>query len=368
MTSVRLVPSGHPLPKSISPSTDDGVGMASWPTHRRSCGAIVEDVTKTANEGTTAPHGGTEPTPAGATAIEVVGLAKHYGAAVAVDDLSFSVSYGRIVGFLGPNGAGKTTTLRTLLGLVSPTSGSATIDGHSYTDLPEPARTVGALLDGGALHPGRSGRNHLRALAVAAGISMHRVEELLSLVGLESAADRRAGAYSLGMRQRLGLAVALLGDPKVLVLDEPANGLDPEGIRWLRDLLTSLAAEGRAVLVSSHALAEVSQTVDDVVVIRHGRSVLQAPLEKLLAKHAASVHITGPDVGLLAEVLMAEGAHVVPYGPEIIVVHDRSEAEVLHAVSRHRFVVDKVSSVGPTLEKVYLELIGDPNGGPLCIV
>jgi ABC-2 type transport system ATP-binding protein len=182
-------------------------------------------------------------------AIEVVGLTKRFGPTMAVQDLSFSVAYGRIVGFLGPNGAGKTTALRALLGLLRPTAGAARVAGYRYRDLPDPAGTVGAAHDGGACHPGRSGRQHLRALARAAGVDEGRVEDLLGLVGLEAAADRRAGGYSLGMRQRLGLAVTLVGDPGILVLDEPANGLDPEGIRWLRGLLRSLAAEGRAVLV-----------------------------------------------------------------------------------------------------------------------
>src|SRR3984885_14142761 len=231
---------------------------------------------------------GTAPARRSGTAIEVAGLSKHYGTTAAVEDLSFTVAYGRITGFLGPNGAGKTTTLRALLGLISPTSGTVTIDGCPYAQLPDPVRAVGALLDGGALHPGRPARGHLRVLARAAGVPDRRAETLLSLVGLQAAAGRRAGDYSLGMRQRLGLAAALLGDPRVLVLDEPANGLDPQGIRWLRDLLTSLAGEGRAILVSSHALAEIAQTVDDVVVIRGGRSVVQQPLEQLLAQHAGS--------------------------------------------------------------------------------
>jgi ABC-2 type transport system ATP-binding protein len=180
-----------------------------------------------------------------AHAVEVAGLSKRFGPIVAVEDLSFTVDEGRVVGFLGPNGAGKTTTLRMLLGLVAPSAGGATVHGRPYLELDDPVHTVGSVLDGGMLHPGRSGRNHLRALARAAGIGDSRVEELLTLVALEQAANRRAGGYSLGMRQRLGLAAALLGDPRVLVLDEPANGLDPQGIRWLRDFLRGLAAEGR---------------------------------------------------------------------------------------------------------------------------
>lgn len=215
-------------------------------------------------------------------AVQVSGLRKRYGREVAVADVSFTIGYGRITGFLGPNGAGKTTTLRMLLGLIRPDAGTAMIAGRPYARLTSPARTVGALLDAAA-HPGRRGRDHLRALAAAAGIPRDRAEGLLASVGLEDAARRRTGSYSLGMRQRLGLAAALLGNPSVVVLDEPANGLDPQGIRWLRDLLRSLAAEGRAVLVSSHILAEVAQTVDDVVVISHGRTVAQAPLPDLLA-------------------------------------------------------------------------------------
>jgi ABC-2 type transport system ATP-binding protein len=218
----------------------------------------------------------------------VTGLRKKFGRVTAVDDVSFTVSYGRITGFLGPNGAGKTTTLRMILGLIRPDAGTAVIAGEPYAKLASPARTVGALLDAAAAHPGRSGRDHLRVLAAQAGIPGRRAGQLLERVGLAHAAQQRAGRYSLGMRQRLGLAAALLGDPEILVLDEPGNGLDPQGIRWLRDLLRSLAAEGRAVLVSSHLLAEVAQTVDDVVVISHGRTITQAPLAELLAARPGS--------------------------------------------------------------------------------
>jgi ABC-2 type transport system ATP-binding protein len=231
--------------------------------------------------GAAAGAAGRRPTASG-PAIEVAGLTKRFGRTVAVSDLSFTVSYGRITGFLGPNGAGKTTTLRALLGLIRPDAGNATIAGRRYRDLTNPVCMVGALLDAAAVHPGRSGRDHLRVLAAAAGIGDSTVDRLLERVGLAHAARQRAGDYSLGMRQRLGLAAVLLGDPGVLVLDEPANGLDPQGIRWLRDQLRSLAAEGRAVLVSSHVLAEVAQTAHDVVIISGGRSVEQAPLAGLL--------------------------------------------------------------------------------------
>jgi len=215
-------------------------------------------------------------------------LTKRYGPVTAVDSLSFEVGPGRVTGFLGPNGAGKTTTLRMLLGLTAPTSGAATINGVRYRDLPYPARTVGAALDNDCFHPGRSGAEHLRIMATAAGISRRRVPEVLELVGLAQDGRRRVGTYSLGMRQRLTLATTLLGDPGVLILDEPLNGLDPEGIRWMRDLLRELAGEGRTVLVSSHLLAEAAETVEDVVVISHGRLAAEGPVAELTA--AASAH------------------------------------------------------------------------------
>jgi ABC-2 type transport system ATP-binding protein len=228
-------------------------------------------------------------------AIESAGLTKRYGAVTAVDDLSFAVREGAVTGFLGPNGAGKTTTLRMILGLARPTAGSSTVIGVPYTQLDDPARTVGANLEVAGAHPGRSGRDHLRALAAMARIPYSRVDEVLRLVELEDAAKRRAGKYSMGMRQRLGLAATLLGDPQVLVLDEPANGLDPQGIRWLRDFLRAMAAEGRTVLVSSHVLAEVAQTVDDVVVIHRGKLVDQGPVGRLTAGGHVVVRTPRPD-------------------------------------------------------------------------
>jgi ABC-2 type transport system ATP-binding protein len=215
--------------------------------------------------------------------IEVHGLTKRFGPVLAVDRLSFSVHRGTIVGFLGPNGAGKTTTLRMLLGLVRPDEGTATINGRRYQDLPEPLHQVGAVLEASSFHPGRTARNHLRVQAMAGEADPSRIEDVLELVGLSRAAGRRVGKFSLGMRQRLGLATALLTDPDVLILDEPANGLDPEGVRWLRDLLRGLADEGTTVLVSSHVLAEVAQTVDSVVILDHGRLVAQSTLAELTA-------------------------------------------------------------------------------------
>jgi ABC-2 type transport system ATP-binding protein len=213
--------------------------------------------------------------------IEVRGLTKRFGPVLAVDQLSFAVEPGEVVGFLGSNGAGKTTTLRMLLGLVRPDAGTATINGSSYPDLPEPLHQVGAVLEASSFHPGRTARNHLRVQALAGEADPSRIDDVLELTGLTDAADRRVGGFSLGMRQRLALATALLTDPELLILDEPANGLDPEGVRWLRDLLRGMAAEGATVLVSSHILAEVAHTVDSVVILDRGRLVAQSALADL---------------------------------------------------------------------------------------
>jgi ABC-2 type transport system ATP-binding protein len=242
--------------------------------------------------------------------LTVESLTKEFGSVRAVDDLSFTVAPGRVTGFLGPNGAGKTTTLRCLLGLVSPTSGRTLIAGRAYRDLPDPTHTVGASLEASGFHPGRTARDHLRILARAGGVEPSRVDVVLDQVGLADAANRRAGGFSLGMRQRLALASALLGDPDVLVLDEPANGLDPEGIAWLRQFLRYLAAEpsptapeGRTILVSSHVLAEVEQTVDDVVIIARGRLVTAGSLADLVAGGDTYVLVRTPQSDQLGDAL-----------------------------------------------------------------
>jgi len=214
--------------------------------------------------------------------LSAVELTKRFGAVTAVDDLSFEVEAGSVTGFLGPNGAGKTTTLRMLLGLAEPTHGRALVFGRRFAELERPAARVGAVLEASDLHPGRTGRDHLRVLARAARVPLGRVGEVLTLVELGDVADRRVAGYSLGMRQRLGLAAALLGDPELLILDEPGNGLDPEGVRWLRDFLREFADQGRTVFVSSHHLAEVAQTVDRLVIINRGRLVVEAPLRELV--------------------------------------------------------------------------------------
>jgi ABC-2 type transport system ATP-binding protein len=240
--------------------------------------------------------------------VDVRGLSKSFGAVKAVSDLSFSVEPGSVTGFLGPNGAGKTTTMRMLLGLERPDAGTATFDDKPYASLPEPVRTVGAVLET-AFHPARSGRNHLRVYCRAAGLPTSRADETLHQVGLADAGDRRAGTYSLGMRQRLGLGAALLGDPQILILDEPANGLDPQGIRWLRDFLRAFAAEGNAVLVSSHVLTEMAQLADEAIVISRGRLIRQAPLSHLASDSRELVVVT-PEAGRLAAALLERGLEV----------------------------------------------------------
>lgn len=233
------------------------------------------------------------------TTIVVDHLTKRYGAVTAVDDLSFTLEPGTVTGFVGANGAGKSTTLRMLLGLTHPTSGTVTIDGRRYADLHHPARTVGALTDPDVFHPRRRGRDALRVVAAASGVPSSRVDQLLELVGLGDSGRRRVGGYSMGMRQRLALAVALLGDPPVVVLDEPTNGLDPLGIAWLRSLIRSLGAEGRTVLVSSHQFAELGRTVDDLVVIDHGRLVARGPVSTLLDDTDRSGSLEDLFLGLL---------------------------------------------------------------------
>ena len=293
-------------------------------------------------------------------AIETVGLTKRYGSVTAVDDLSFSVREGAVTGFLGPNGAGKTTTLRMILALARPTAGHATVLGQPYARLDEPARAVGANLEIAGAHPGRKGRDHLRALAAMAGLPRSRVEEVLRLVELEDAAGRRAGKYSLGMRQRLGLAATLLGDPRVLILDEPANGLDPQGIRWLRDFLRGIAGEGRTVLVSSHVLAEVAQTVDDVVVIHHGRLVDEGPVARLTA--GGHVVVRSPRAVELLAALEAAGLAVSAHGDELVVDAD-DPAHVGDVAFAAGVPVHELTTRATSLEEAFLALTSDD--GPL---
>jgi len=291
--------------------------------------------------------------------IEVERLTKRFGSTLAVDDLSFSVAPGTITGFLGPNGAGKSTTMRAILGLVLPTSGSTTVLGRQYRELEMPLLRVGALLETFDAHPGRSGRNHLRVLAVAGGIPRSRVDEVLALVDLGAAGRRRVKGYSLGMRQRLGLAAALLGDPEVLVLDEPANGLDPQGIRWLRDFLRSLASEGRTILISSHVLAEVAQTVDDVVIIHRGKLVRHAAIAEVDALAAGSTTVRSPDADRLLELLVSAGLDARSVGEGRLEVMAPSE-QVGEIAASAGVVLHELSATRATLEEVFLELTGEP--------
>src|SRR4051794_253128 len=259
------------------------------------------------------------------------GLVKQYADVTAVDDLSFSVEPGRVTGFLGPNGAGKTTTLRMVLNLVTPTKGTATIGGRRYADLEEPTRVVGAVLEASAAHAGRTGRHHLQAACLATGLPLGRADEVLELVGLMPAADRTFRGYSLGMRQRLGIATAMLGDPQVLVLDEPANGLDPEGIRWMRELLQGLADEGRTVLVSSHLLGEMQALADDVVIVAAGRLLREGPVRRVIAEVPGGeerVEVLTPEPVKLADALQREGATVGRTGPGALQVTGMSVAAI----------------------------------------
>jgi ABC-2 type transport system ATP-binding protein len=290
-------------------------------------------------------------------AIEIVGLTKRYGKRTVVDDLSFVARPGRVTGFLGPNGSGKSTTMKVLLDLASTESGRATIGGHRYRDLPNPSATVGALLEANAFHPGRSGRNHLRILADAEGINLRRVEEVLELVGLGDAAARRVGAYSLGMRQRLGFAGALLGDPPVLILDEPANGLDPKGIHEMRDLLRARAAKGHTVLVSSHLLAEVELLADDVVVVNRGRLVTSGPLREL---QEAATLVRSSDTARLQGLLEVTGAAVDRQDDALVV-----RGVPIEQIGRRAFdagiVLHELSPHAGSLEERFLEWTSDPD-------
>jgi ABC-2 type transport system ATP-binding protein len=291
--------------------------------------------------------------------IEVDRLTKRYGSVLAVDGLSFRAEPGRVTGFLGPNGAGKTTTLRILVALLRPTAGTAKILGRYYPELDEPVRSVGAVLEASGFHPGRTGRSHLRTLATATGIPGRRVEEVLQLVDLTATARRRVRGYSLGMRQRLSLAGALLGDPRVLILDEPANGLDPQGIRWLRDLLRGFAAEGRTVLVSSHVLTEMQQLADDVVIIARGRIVTQAGMGEVVRRATGAVRVRSPERNRLRDSLGRAGLDATPIGDDGLSVPDATPAQVGELAAADGVVLHELVAEEATLEEVFLELTGD---------
>jgi ABC-2 type transport system ATP-binding protein len=290
-------------------------------------------------------------------AIEIDGLSKRFGSVQAVRDLSFTVEAGRVTGFLGPNGAGKSTTLRILLGLVHADAGTAGFNGQRYEDLPHPSAQVGAVLEDASFHPGRSGRNHLRVLAAAGRHPPGRVDEVLAQVDLTGAADRRVKGYSMGMRQRLAIAAALLGNPDVLVLDEPANGLDPPGIRWMRNLLRAEAARGRAVLVSSHLLSEVAQSVDDVVVISHGVVRGSGTLVDVLGSPEGPVtRVRSADGEQLAALLRERGIVAERDGSGALVARGVPPEAVGAVAAEHRVVLAELVAVSRSLEDAFFEL------------
>ena len=288
--------------------------------------------------------------------IEFEGVTKRFGDLVAVDELSFSVEQGNVVGFLGPNGAGKTTTLRILLGLVEPTAGRAVVNGRLYRQLHKPMGVVGAVLESSGAYPGRTARNHLRVEALVGDVRPSRVDEVLDLVGLTDAADRRVGKFSLGMRQRLGLATALLCEPEILILDEPANGLDPEGVHWLRRLLRGLAAEGRSVLVSSHILAEVAQTVDSVVIVNHGRLVAHSSLAELTSVAEGVIRVRTSRAEALRDALAAKGARAQLIGPDQVEVAGATGEQVGMLAAERGIPIFETATDAADLESIFLRL------------
>jgi ABC-2 type transport system ATP-binding protein len=286
-------------------------------------------------------------------------LTKTFGGRTAVDAVSFTVEPGRVTGFLGPNGAGKSTTMRMVLGLDRPTSGSVTVNGHRYADSPAPLREVGALLEARALHPGRSARDHLRWLAVSNAIPVSRVDEVLGLVGLEAVAGKRVGKFSLGMGQRLGIAVALLGDPPVVVLDEPVNGLDPEGIRWVRTLARDLAAQGRTVFVSSHLMSEMALTADHLVVVGRGRILADCSMSQFIAEHASSyVRVQSPQGGEVADLLRRQGCDVTAHEEELR-VQGLDAAAIGELVGKNGLLLHELTLVRSSLEDAFMTLTAD---------
>jgi ABC-2 type transport system ATP-binding protein len=293
--------------------------------------------------------------------IVVSGLTKSFGQVRAVDDLNFTVEPGSVTAFLGPNGAGKTTTLRMLLGLVTPDRGAATIGGHSYRRLPQPSTTVGAALEATGFHPYRTGRNHLRVYCTINGYPQTRADEVLDLVGLTGAARRVVRGYSLGMRQRLAVAAALLGDPHVLVLDEPANGLDPEGIVWIRGLLRDLAEQGRTVLVSSHVLTEVEQLADHAVIISRGRCAATGPLDELTNRHGGTVTVATPHVHHFTEVVTHTHPHarVEPLDSQRLRVHGIAAADIGDLAFDAQICIHELTTERGDLEQVFFALTAD---------
>ena len=292
--------------------------------------------------------------------IEVHALSKRYGGKLAVDNLSFTVRPGHVTGFLGPNGAGKSTTMRMIVGLDHPTAGAATVDGRRYRDHPAPLRKVGALLEAKSVHKARSAHDHLLALAQTHGIPAKRVDEVLAMVGLESVARRRAGGFSLGMAQRLGIAGVLLGDPRVMLFDEPVNGLDPDGVLWVRTLLKTLAAEGRTVLVSSHLMSEMAVTADHLVIIGRGRLLADTSVEELIARIAVgSVVVRSPHATDLRELLVGQGATVTNAAPGVLQVGGLTAEQIADLAVERRLALHELAPERASLEQAYMQLTRD---------
>jgi ABC-2 type transport system ATP-binding protein len=292
--------------------------------------------------------------------IEARGLTKKYGDKTAVDDLTFTIAPGIVTGFLGPNGAGKSTTMRMILGLDHPTAGTVTIDGKPYREHPTPLKSVGALLEARAVHTSRSAYNHLRALAATHGIARGRVDEVIEMVGLQDVARKRAGAFSLGMGQRLGIASALLADPQTLILDEPVNGLDPEGIRWVRDLLKSLAAEGRTVFVSSHLMSEMALTAEHVIVVGRGRLMADMPMQQLIDQASSNgVTVRSPKAAALAKALKSPGVVVTRLAPDCLEVTGLTAAQIGERALAEQIVLHELSAKQASLEEAFMEMTRD---------
>jgi ABC-2 type transport system ATP-binding protein len=292
--------------------------------------------------------------------IEASGLTKRYGSRIAVDDITFSVRPGLVTGFLGPNGAGKSTTMRLIVGLDRPTAGEVTVGGRRYANLRAPMREVGVLLDAKAVHTGRSALGHLRALAATHGIPRRRVDEVIGLAGLESVAAKRVGGFSLGMGQRLGMAAALLGDPATLILDEPVNGLDPEGVIWVRKLARQLAAEGRTVFLSSHLMSEMAQTADHIIVLGRGRVIADAPVNDILARATGtSVRVRTPQAAHLAPLLTAQQASLTVVEPDLLEVIGLSAAQIGALAAPAGIILHELTPLGGSLEDAYLSLTQD---------
>jgi ABC-2 type transport system ATP-binding protein len=293
--------------------------------------------------------------------IDIDHITKRYGDKLAVDDLTFSVRPGIVTGFLGPNGAGKSTTMRMILGLDAPTSGSATVDGRAYRDLPAPLHEIGSMLEARAIHTGRSAYHHLLAMAQTHAIPRRRVDEVIGLVGLEAVARKRVGGFSMGMGQRLGIASALLGDPRTVVLDEPANGLDPEGILWIRNLLKALAADGRTVFLSSHLMSEIALTAEHLVVVGRGRLIADTSVADVVAQASrnAAVHVRCPQAGALRSALAEEGATVTSAARDVLEVHGLPSERIGEIAARERLVLHELTPQMASLEDAFMALTGD---------